>query len=108
MGEIHPIFGLFSIGQDHVLQLTWAKERNAEPEGSPSAGGSAAGSLVPFFIGLFDFLNKLDLYTRALSTNLIQTDVEQIVPLTLARAGFEKRLIESGKSGGCHSVVDEW
>jgi hypothetical protein len=39
------------------------------------------------------------LFQKALSTNLIQKDVEQIVPIVLARAGFEKRLIESGTAG---------
>jgi hypothetical protein len=39
------------------------------------------------------------LFQKALSTNLIQKDVEQIVPLVLARAGYEKRLIESGTAG---------
>lgn len=45
----------------------------------------------------------LDAYTRALSTSLFtrggkddpEIDVEQIVPLVLARAGVEKRLLES-------------
>ncbi|KII83027.1 hypothetical protein PLICRDRAFT_180796 [Plicaturopsis crispa FD-325 SS-3] len=36
-------------------------------------------------------------FDHALSTNLVQKDVEQIVPLFLARAGYEKRVIESGK-----------
>ncbi|KDQ62555.1 hypothetical protein JAAARDRAFT_121734 [Jaapia argillacea MUCL 33604] len=40
-----------------------------------------------------------DAYARALSTNVIQKDVEQIVPLVLARAGFEKRQIETSKAG---------
>jgi len=46
-------------------------------------------------------------YTRALSTNLFtrggkndpEIDVDQIVPLVLARAGAEKRAIESGLAG---------
>lgn len=40
-----------------------------------------------------------DAYNRALSMNLIQHEVEQIVPLILARAGYEKRVIEAGKAG---------
>jgi hypothetical protein len=31
-----------------------------------------------------------------MSTNLFQLDVEQLIPVVLARAGYEKRLIESG------------
>ncbi|KZP31530.1 hypothetical protein FIBSPDRAFT_776202 [Athelia psychrophila] len=34
-------------------------------------------------------------YTRAMSTNLLQKDVEQLVPAVLARAGYEKRRLES-------------
>jgi hypothetical protein len=34
-----------------------------------------------------------------MSTNLLQKDVEQIVPIVLARAGYEKRLIEDEKAG---------
>lgn len=30
-----------------------------------------------------------------MSTNLLQKDVEQLVPAVLARAGFEKRRLES-------------
>jgi hypothetical protein len=33
-----------------------------------------------------------------MAKNLIQKDVEQIVPLTLARAGYEMRQIEAEKS----------
>lgn len=41
----------------------------------------------------------LDIYTKALSANLVQQDVEQIIPLALARAGYEVRRIESGTAG---------
>lgn len=34
-----------------------------------------------------------------MSTNLIQLDQEQIVPLTLAWAGHERRRIEAGAAG---------
>lgn len=34
-----------------------------------------------------------------MSTGLIQNDVEQIVLIVLARAGYEKRLIENEKGG---------
>ena len=34
-------------------------------------------------------------YTRAMSTNLLQKDVEQLVLAVLARAGYEKRRLES-------------
>ncbi|TFK52241.1 hypothetical protein OE88DRAFT_1657387 [Heliocybe sulcata] len=39
-----------------------------------------------------------DAYTRAMSTNLIQKDMEQIIPVILARAGHWKRQILSGKA----------
>ncbi|KAF9013425.1 hypothetical protein BDQ17DRAFT_1386973 [Cyathus striatus] len=37
-----------------------------------------------------------DIYSRAFATNLLQSDVEQIVPIVLARAGYEKRKIGAG------------
>jgi len=40
-----------------------------------------------------------DIYTKALSTNLLQTDAEQIIPVILARAGFEKRWWEADRGG---------
>ncbi|KAH9890065.1 RNA-binding protein Prp24 [Cubamyces lactineus] len=38
-------------------------------------------------------------YEKAQSIAPLQTDVEQLVALILARAGFEKRMIEAGKAG---------
>ncbi|KAJ6584742.1 hypothetical protein B0H19DRAFT_1319016 [Mycena capillaripes] len=35
-----------------------------------------------------------DIYDKALSTNLLQSDVEQLVPVLLARAGYDKRQFE--------------
>ncbi|KAJ7714178.1 hypothetical protein B0H16DRAFT_1808225, partial [Mycena metata] len=35
-----------------------------------------------------------DIYDKALSTNLLQSDVEQLVPVLLARAGYDKRRFE--------------
>jgi squamous cell carcinoma antigen recognized by T-cells 3 len=34
-----------------------------------------------------------------MSTNLLQKDVEQVVPIILARASYEKRLLEDDKAG---------
>lgn len=41
----------------------------------------------------------LAIYNQAFSTNLLQSDVEQIIPVTLARAGFERRRFEASDSG---------
>ncbi|KAI0700046.1 RNA-binding protein Prp24 [Cerioporus squamosus] len=38
-------------------------------------------------------------YEKAQTIAPLQTNVEQLVPVVLARAGFEKRLIEAGKAG---------
>ncbi|KAI0669180.1 RNA-binding protein Prp24 [Trametes maxima] len=38
-------------------------------------------------------------YEKAQSITPLQSDVEQLVATTVARAGFEKRLIEAGKAG---------
>ncbi|EGN98450.1 hypothetical protein SERLA73DRAFT_169409 [Serpula lacrymans var. lacrymans S7.3] len=40
---------------------------------------------------------EADIYTQAISTNLFTKDPHQAIPLILARAGFEKRKMESGK-----------
>ncbi|KAF8630909.1 hypothetical protein AX17_005267 [Amanita inopinata Kibby_2008] len=37
-----------------------------------------------------------DIFTTALNTKLIQSDVDQLVAIILARAGYEKRRIEAG------------
>ncbi|KAK0464624.1 uncharacterized protein EV420DRAFT_1263469 [Desarmillaria tabescens] len=37
-----------------------------------------------------------EMYNTALGTNLLQSEVEQIIPVVLARAGFEKRMFEAG------------
>jgi hypothetical protein len=41
----------------------------------------------------------LGTYTRALSTGLIQKDVEQIIAIVLARAGAERRKAEANPEG---------
>ncbi|KAG7088241.1 hypothetical protein E1B28_012255 [Marasmius oreades] len=42
--------------------------------------------------------NVPDIYAKALSLNLLQSDIEQVIPVVLARAGYEKRRIEGGTS----------
>ena len=42
---------------------------------------------------------RLGVYTKALSTGLIQKDVEQIVAIALARAGAERRKAEADSEG---------
>ncbi|KAL0576045.1 Splicing factor [Marasmius crinis-equi] len=42
--------------------------------------------------------NIPDVYAKAFSVNLLQSDVEQVIPVVLARAGSEKRRIEEGTS----------
>ncbi|KAJ7855952.1 hypothetical protein B0H14DRAFT_2353000 [Mycena olivaceomarginata] len=36
-----------------------------------------------------------DIYDKALSTNLLQSDIEQLVPVLLARSGYDKRRFEA-------------
>lgn len=48
---------------------------------------------------------NVGVYTKALSTGLIQKDIEQIVPIVLARAGAERRKAEADPEGG---VVDQF
>jgi len=42
---------------------------------------------------------NVGVYARALSTGLIQKDIEQIVPIVLARAGAERRKAEADPEG---------
>lgn len=48
---------------------------------------------------------SLDIYDKALSTNLLQSDVEQIVPVLLARSGYDRRQFE-GSGGMCPIPLD--
>jgi len=68
--------------------ILWTEER-------PFQVGSARQPLS------LDFLTAGDVgvYTRALSTGLIQKDVEQIVAIVLARAGAERRKAEANPEG---------
>ena len=44
-------------------------------------------------------------YEKALTIPPLLADVEQFVPVALARAGFEKRQIEAGKGGMYNSLL---
>ncbi|KDR82688.1 hypothetical protein GALMADRAFT_57506 [Galerina marginata CBS 339.88] len=37
-----------------------------------------------------------EIFNRAVDAKVVQTDIEQLAPLVLARAGYEKRLLEAG------------
>ncbi|KAF9527604.1 hypothetical protein CPB83DRAFT_934295 [Crepidotus variabilis] len=46
---------------------------------------------------LFEGIESIsDVFDRAISTKLIQTDSNQLIPVILARAGYEKRQLEAG------------
>jgi len=47
-------------------------------------------------------------YTRGLSTGLIQKDVEQIVVIVLARAGAERRKAEANPEGDLVYLFRVW
>jgi hypothetical protein len=38
-------------------------------------------------------------FDRAMSMKVLQKDVEQVIPVVLARASYEKRLLEDDKAG---------
>jgi hypothetical protein len=44
-------------------------------------------------------LYLLDVFDSAIAKNLIQKDVEQVVPVILARAGYEMRSIDLREGG---------
>lgn len=39
-----------------------------------------------------------DVFTRAFQGNILQQNPEQLIPVVLARAGYERRKIESGRA----------
>ena len=49
----------------------------------------------------------LEIYDRALEAKLVQVDIEQLALLVLARAGYEKRKVETGDAGNsiCFSRI---
>lgn len=61
------------------------------------------GSVRPPLLLNFLIVWNVGIYAKALSTGLIQKDIEQIVPIVLARAGAERRKAEADPEG---DVVD--
>lgn len=59
------------------------KSLKAEQERASTVGSSDAATTVA------------ELYDRAMGSGVAKGDVEQIIPLVLARAGFEKRRLEA-------------
>lgn len=47
----------------------------------------------------------IDVFNKAFGTGLLEKDVEQIVPVVLSRAGYERRCIEA-EQGGMWSPLD--
>ena len=43
-----------------------------------------------------------DIFNRAFDTKMVQQDVDQIVAVTLSRAGYERRRLESGNHRKTH------
>lgn len=66
------------------------------PEGLESIPGLylSRNSVHCIFYGWFT-----DIYDRALEAKLVQVDIEELIPLVLARAGYEKRKVEAGDAG---------
>jgi hypothetical protein len=75
------------------------QERAAESEESVDDRESVSGQSTSMASRLPNLTWISDAFDRAMSTNLLQKDVEQIAPIVLARAGFEKRLLEDDKAG---------
>ena len=49
---------------------------------------------------LSSFLKQFtEIYEKGLATGLLQKEVDQYIPFALARAGYEKRLIENDNDG---------
>ncbi|KIL67874.1 hypothetical protein M378DRAFT_159079 [Amanita muscaria Koide BX008] len=54
-----------------------------------------------------DLLSVEDIFNLAFDTKLIQQDVDQVVAVTLARAGYERRRLESGSQKRKQSVEED-
>ncbi|KAF7422665.1 Splicing factor [Pleurotus ostreatus] len=94
----------FWIGYCDTLRLHEAADEEMELQVFKRATKSVPGSgevWARYIRYLERVVNSQDVpadhvYDKAMSTNLIQLDPEQIVPLTLAWAGHERRRIEAG------------
>jgi squamous cell carcinoma antigen recognized by T-cells 3 len=75
------------------------KERVSDPEEESEAETVSIKFILRIVVSPGLMCAIIDAYNRAISMKLVQTEVEQIVPLILARAGYEKRCIAAGKAG---------
>lgn len=84
----------------------------ADSEEAPEDRASVSGESPPHNMRVV-CLNlttnfQIDVFDQALGMNLLQSDVEQIIPVILARAGFEKRQIEAGNAGQYAQTQSRW
>ncbi|KAF8635933.1 hypothetical protein AX15_000104 [Amanita polypyramis BW_CC] len=88
-----------------ILDADWDAQLATLKRATRSVPGS--GEVWARYIRLLERLGSLDMegeefesvedvFNRAFDTKIIQQDVDQIVAITLARAGFERRRIEAG------------
>ncbi|KAK0221961.1 hypothetical protein IW262DRAFT_1448129 [Armillaria fumosa] len=63
---------------------------------STPASGDVWARYIRHLERISDSADSSKIYNSALGTNLLQSEVEQIIPVVLARAGFEKRRFEAG------------
>jgi hypothetical protein len=61
---------------------------------------TVAGMRIPSFWVRGFFIDVwADVYDRAMGTKAVSLDVNQIIPLVMARAGYEKRRLDMGNEG---------
>ncbi|KAF9483427.1 hypothetical protein BDN70DRAFT_799974 [Pholiota conissans] len=80
-------------GEVWARYIRFLERIEVPPEGLETVAGN-------HFTAYHDFplliIFSAEIYDRALETNLVQSDIEQLAPLVLSRAGYEKRRLESG------------
>lgn len=56
-------------------------------------------AFLQFSIRLMYFLLTIDVFDHALAMKIVQKDASQLVPLVLARAGYERRQLDESNEG---------
>lgn len=80
-----------------VLRLTNVQERASEEASEDQE--TIPGLSCKYTCILGGGSHYLDIYNRAIDAKLVQSDIEQLAPLVLARGGYEKRSLEAGSEG---------
>lgn len=79
------------------IYLCLSQEAHPEVTDTGDAEQIPSTSLTAGVLSSLNIFRILGAYDRALATNLFVKDPEEIVPLVMARAGYEKRRLVAGE-----------